>query len=100
MGLAATKLGRQVEDGRGLDGDPRKPSHGLSCEVNQVMRQVGPLKESLRLLVVLRSTPCPDVVEVNGELGGVEQFALAQVLARRDDLEPRLQASQVSLPDR
>ena len=57
----------------------------LGGQVRQVLRQVRPLEEPLGLLVVRRGAAVADLVEVDGELGGVQRPALAQVFAGRHD---------------
>ena len=41
-----------------------------------------------RLLVIWRGAVVAYVIQVDGEFGGVEGFALPQILARRDDFVP------------
>jgi hypothetical protein len=93
VGLAATELGGHVEDGRGLDGDAREPAHGLGGEVLEAPGQVRTLEEASRVLVIPGDALFvqADVVEVDGELGGVQGLALAEVLAGGHDVEPGLQ---------
>ena len=81
MRLAAAELGGHVEDGRGLDRDAGEPPDRLGGEVLQVPGQVRPLEEPLGVLVVLAGSTVADVVEVDGELRGVQRSPLAQVLA-------------------
>ena len=58
VGLAAAELRRHVEDGGGLDLDPREPPHDLGGEVEQALGHVGPLEEPLGLDVVVVQPGC------------------------------------------
>ena len=48
----------------------------------------GASEEAVGLLVVGRGAVVADVVQVDGEFGGVERFAFAEILAGRDDFVP------------
>ena len=67
VGLAASKLGGHVEDGRGLDRDAGKPPGRLGGQVSQVPRQVSPLEEPLGVLIILAGFTVANEVEVHRE---------------------------------
>ena len=75
MGLTATELGRHIEHRRGLGDLARQAPDHLRREQRQVLRQKGAVEEPLRVLVVLEGATVPDVVQVDGELRGVERPA-------------------------
>src|SRR5271157_696645 len=91
VGLAASKLGGHVEDGRGLDRDAGKPPGRLGGQVSQVPRQVSPLEEPLGVLIILAGFTVANEVEVHREFRCVQGSILAQILARRDNVEPRFE---------
>ena len=90
MGFPPTKLGREVVDSRRLHADAGEPSDDTTAEFLQATGEKCSVKEALRILVVFRRPSVPDVVKVDGEFGGVERSAVAEILARRDDFVPRL----------
>src|SRR6266567_2760610 len=73
------------------------PPYRLRGEVEQAGCEVGALEEALRVLVVLGGSPLADVVQVDGELGGVERLAFAEVFAGLDHVEPRLELRHGSI---
>ena len=81
MGLAAAELRGHIEDGRGFGLLARQPADHLRSQAAQVLRQVGPLEELLRVLVDARRPAVAHLVQVDGELRSVQRLALAQVLA-------------------
>ena len=86
--LTGTELGGQVEDRAGLGAVAGKAADDLGGQRGEVLGEIGAGEEAVRLLVVRRGAVVADVVEVDGKFGGVERFALAEVLARRDDFVP------------
>jgi hypothetical protein len=80
--LAAAELGGHVEDSRGLDGDSREPSHRLGGKILEVPGEECPLEEAPRILAVLRGSVIADVIQVDGELRGVQRTSFAKVFAR------------------
>ena len=90
VGLAAAELGRQVEHRRGLDLHAVQAAHHLHREVAEVLGEVRALEELGGVLVDRRGAAVADVVEVDGELGGVERAPFAEILAGGDDLVPGL----------
>ena len=56
-------------------------------EVEQACCDVGALEEALGVLVDFRRSPLADVIQVDGELGGVERLAFAEVLAKTPEVK-------------
>ena len=92
VSLAAAELGGQVENRVGLGALAGETADDFGGQGGEVLGEIGAREEAVGLLVVRRGAAVADVVQVDGELGGVERFALAQVLARRDDFVPGLEA--------
>ena len=92
VGFAAAELGGQVEDRAGLRPLAGEAPHDFAGQGGEVFGDVGARKEAVGLLVVRRGAVIANVVQVDCELGGVEGFAFAQVLARGDDFIPGLEA--------
>lgn len=90
VGLTAAKLLGEVKDGRGLDLHAGEAPNNLRRELAEVLREEGAFEELGRVLVHGRRAPISNVVEVDRELRRVERLAIAQVLARGDDLVPGL----------
>ena len=90
MGLAATEVRLQVDHRRGVL-VAGQPPHRAVDQVAQALGQVGAREELDRLGVVLaRVVGRRDLVEVGGELGGLE-VAGRDVVVGREDLAPRPQ---------
>ena len=88
VGLAAAELGGQVEDRAGLGPLAGEAADDFGGQGGEVLGEVGAGEEAVGLLVVGRGAVVADVVQVDGEFGGVERFAFAEVFAGRDDFVP------------
>lgn len=91
VSFAAAELGGEIEDGTGLGPLAGEAADDLAGEGGEIPGQVRAREEPVRFLVVWRSASVADVVEVDGEFGGIKGFALTQVLARSNDFIPRFQ---------
>ena len=90
MGLAAAEVRLQVDHRRGVLVAGQTP-HRAADQVTQTFGEVGAREELDRLGVVLAGVlGRGDLVEVGGELGGLE-VAGRDVIVRRQDLAPRAQ---------
>ena len=88
VGLAATEVGLQVDDRRGVV-VTRQAADRAADEVAQALGQVGALEELDRVGVVgVDLAAGGDLVEVGGELRGVE-VAGGDVVVRLEHLAPR-----------
>ena len=88
MGFAAAELGGQVENRAGLGALSGEAPHDFGGQGGEILREVRTSEEAVGLLVIRRGAIIADIVQVNGELGGVKRFALAEILAGRDDFVP------------
>lgn len=95
--LAAAELRRHVEYGGSFKLDARQPPQHLARQVGQAPRHVRAIEKASRLNIVnmCPRTSVPDVIQMDGELRGVERAVVPQILAGRDDLIPGLQFSHV-----
>ena len=82
VGFTPAKLGRQIEDRRGLGGDAVETPHNLRGEFQHVFREKSPAEKPLRVRVNLGRSAIANLVEMHSKFGGVERPAFAQILAR------------------
>ena len=76
MALVSVRLAGQTAD-------------DLGCKAGEILGQIGALEKPFRLLIIGRRQAVAHLIQVDGEFRGIERFALAQILARRDDFIPR-----------
>ena len=88
MCFAAAELGGEVENGARLRALAGETPDDLARQRGQVLREVGPREEPVRLLVIRRGAVVAYVVQVDGKLGGVEGLAFAEVFPGRYDFLP------------
>ncbi len=89
MGLAAAKLGGHIEHRRGFGLDPRQAAHDLGRQRGQILGHVGALEELFGVLINVRGAACLHLIQMHGELGGVQRPAFTQVFAGKYNLIPR-----------
>ena len=98
VGLAATEVGLQVDDRRGVV-VARESTDGAADEVAKAFREIGAPEELDRVGVVgVDLTARGDLVEVGRELGGVE-VAGGDVVVGLEHLTPRAQACGFGVVD-
>ena len=69
--LAAAKLGGEIEDGAGFGTFAREAANDLAGESGQILSEIGAREEPVRFLVIKRSLVVADIVQMDGEFGGI-----------------------------
>ena len=88
VSFAAAELGGQIKHGAGFGAFTGQPAHDLAGKTGEIFGKLSACEEAIGLLVIGRSGSVANVVEVDGEFGGVEGFPFAEVFARGDNFIP------------
>ncbi len=100
VGLPAAELSRHVEDSRGLRPLPVETPDDFARKATEIGRQIGPVEESRRLLIVLVGPTLSHLIQVDCELRSIERLTLPEILSRDRNLVPRFHLRHRTGPPR
>jgi hypothetical protein len=77
MGFPATKLSGHVENGGGLSlFSTQSPDH-FGSKIPEIIGEVCSVEKFLRILIIFRSTPIPDMIEMHRKFRSIERSSLS-----------------------